>query len=252
MPRRPITAFHPDLERFEAKQLLSAAASAAHVAHLGRASGPLVAHTAEESPAHAAARNTSGKRSSLPTHFLAFRITNPAGPVNLVPPFQQVLVQHAQPVPGQVYNVLYVAVKNGTSQTFTASNAFTVRLPGTSAGHRVVDDAFPILTGDEQWKPGQWIVLYVLSQKYYPLSPQVSAGFQLDAGGRISTMVPGPSGIFLRLTYDPATFARALDWIVAYGPGAEGGAGAKLGLPDTAINELVAASTHRNDFAGHF
>ena len=96
------------------------------------------------------------------------------------------------------------------------------------------------------------MVFYVLSKKYYPLSPQVSAGFQLEAGGRISTMVPGPSGIFLRLPYDPATFARTLDWIVAYGPGAEGGAGAKLGLPDTAINELVSAKTQRNDFAGHF
>ena len=98
----------------------------------------------------------------------------------------------------------------------------------------------------------QWIVFYALSKKYYPLSPQVAAGFQLDAGGRSSTMVPGPSGIFLRLKYDPATFARTLDWIVAYGPGAEEGAGAALGLPDTAINELVAAKTHRIDFAGHF
>ena len=33
---------------------------------------------------------------------------------------------------------------------------------------------------------------------------------------------------------------------------AQEGAGAKLGMPDTAINELVAAQTHRIDFAGHF
>jgi hypothetical protein len=65
-------------------------------------------------------------------------------------------------------------------------------------------------------------------------------------------MIPGPSGIFLRLKYNPATFARTLDWIVAFGPGAEGGAGAKLGLPDTAINMLVSAKTQRIDFAGHF
>ncbi len=50
-------------------------------------------------------------------------------------------------------------------------------------------------------------------------------------------MIPGPSGIFLRLTYDPATFARTLDWIVAYGQGAQQGAGSALGLPDTAIND---------------
>ena len=165
----------------------------------------------------------SARRSSPPTQFLAFRITNTADhPVDLTPPFQQVLVQHTQPVPGQVYNVLFVAVKNGTAQTFTASNGFTVRLPGYTGSRRVVDDAFPVLTGNEVWKPNQWIVFYALSKKYYPLSPQVAAGFQLDAGGRSSTMVPGPSGIFLRLTYDPATFARTLDWIVAYGPGERG------------------------------
>ena len=80
-------------------------------------------------------------------------------------------------------------------------------LPG---GH-----AFPILTGNEQWKPQQVIVFYVLTKKYYPLA-QVPGGFQLDLGGRSSTLVPGPSGIFLRLTYNPATFARTLDWIVAF------------------------------------
>ena len=95
------------------------------------------------------------------------------------------------------------------------------------------------------WKPKTWIVFYALSKKYYPLSPQVSAGFQLNTGGRSSTLVPGPSGIFLRLTYDPARFAKQLDWIVAYGQGAQLGAGAAVGLPDTAINVLVAAKTDR-------
>ena len=253
MRRHTTTAFHPDLESFEAKALLSAGAGAVHIAHLEGGSRVLAGRPAETSRVHRAAHDVSARRSSPPTQFLAFRITNTADhPVDLTPPFQQVLVQHTQPVPGQVYNVLFVAVKNGTAQTFTASNDFTVRLPGYTGSRRVVDDALPVLTGNEVWKPNQWIVFYALSKKYYPLSPQVAAGFQLDAGGRSSTMVPGPSGIFLRLKYDPATFARTLDWIVAYGPGAEGGAGAKLGLPDTAINELVAAQTHRIDFAGHF
>jgi hypothetical protein len=127
-----------------------------------------------------------------------------------------------------------------------------VRLPGFTGTKRVVGNAFPVLTGDQVWKPKTWIVFYVMSKKYYPLSPQVAAGFQLDAGGRSSTMVPGPSGIFLRLTYDPAKFARQLDWIVAYGQGAELGPGAALDLGDTAINLLVSAKTHRMDFAGHF
>ena len=235
MRRRPIRAFHPDLERFEAKQLLSAGATAA-------------AHAA--SATHAA---RADKRSSLPTQFIAYRITNPTYRlVHLVPPFQQVLVQKIKPIPGQVYNILFVAVQNNTAQTFTAANDFRVRLPGYTGTHRVTGNAFPVLTGNQVWKPKTWLVFYAISKKYYPLSPQVSAGFQLEAGGRSSTLVPGPSGIFLRLTYDPAKFAKTLDWIVAYGQGAELGAGSKLGLPDTAINSLVAANTERQDFAGHF
>jgi hypothetical protein len=96
------------------------------------------------------------------------------------------------------------------------------------------------------------IVLYILSKKYYPLSPQVAAGFQVNLGGRSSTLVPGPSGIFLRLNYNPATFARTLDWIVAFGQGAQLGKGPKFGLPDTAINEFVSARTRRMDFGGRF
>jgi hypothetical protein len=247
MRRRPITAFHPELERIEAKQLLSAGAWAAQVAHLKDGSRALAGHPAETSVAH-----------SRPTHsgagYLMFRVTNTPYQLQykLVPPFQQVLVQRIQPVPGQVYNVLYVAVKNGTAQTFNASSGFTVRLPGFTGTHRVTGHAFPILTGNEQWAPGQVIVFYALSKKYYPLSPQVAAGYQFDLGGRSSTAVPGPSGIFLRLTYDPAKFARTLDWIVAYGQGAQLGQGPKYGLPDTAINEFVSAKTQRIDFAGHF
>jgi hypothetical protein len=80
----------------------------------------------------------------------------------------------------------------------------------------------------------------------------VSGGFQFDLGGRSSTAVPGPSGIFLRLTYNPATFAKTLNWIVAYGQGNQLGQGAQYGLPNTSINEIVDARTQRADFAGHF
>jgi hypothetical protein len=230
-------AYHPDCERFEARELLSGGAAA----------------SAATSAAHAVAVDTAGKRSPLPTQFLAYRITNPTYRlVHLVPPFQQVLVQKIKPIPGQVYNILFVVVQNNTGQTFTAANDFRVRLPGYTGTRRVTGNAFPVLTGDQVWKPKTWIVFYAISKKYYPLSPQVSAGFQLQTGGRSSTLVPGPSGIFLRLTYDPARFASQLDWIVAYGQGAELGAGAKLGLPDTAINSLVSANTERQDFAGHF
>jgi hypothetical protein len=181
--------------------------------------------------------------------YLAFRVTNTPfqTPYKLVPPFQQVLVQSRKPVPGQVYNVLNVAVKNGTSQTFTASNNFTVRMTNQPRSF----GGFPILTGNEQWKAGQILVFYVLTKKYYPVS-SVAGGFQLDIGGRSSTLVPGPSGIFLRLTYNPATFARTLNWIVAFGQGNQTGQGAQLGLPNTSINQLVSARNQRSDFAGHF
>ncbi len=244
MRQHPTLKFRPDLERLDQKQLLSAGGLTS-LAHGSRAS---TLHRVDQSGGHRTDVDTTSKPSALPTRFLAFRITNPSAqlPVDLDPPFQQVLVQSRQPVAGQVYNVLYVAVKNGTSQTFSASNKFTLRM--TNQPRSV---AFPMLTGTQQWKPNQWIVFYVLTKKYYPVSP-VAGGFRLDTGGGISTLVPGPSGIFLRLTYNPSTFAKTLNWIVAYGPGAESGAGAKVGLPDTAINELVAARTHRIDYAGHF
>jgi len=214
MGRRSNQQLRPSVERFETKQLLSAVAS------------PQAAVT---SPA---------------THFFAYRITNPS-PYNgyLIPPFTQVLVQSRQPVPGQVYNILYITVRNGTAQTFGASSNFLVRLPG--------GQSFPILTGSQQWKPGQIFVFYVLTKKYYPLQP-LPGGFQLDLGGSSSTLIPGPSGIFLRIKYNPTTFAHALNQIVAYGQGAQGGKGPKLGLPDTAINEFVSARTRRRDFGGHF
>ena len=226
MRQRSTMRFRPGLEQFEEKQLLSAGSLTTHA-------GPQT----KDLRRHPEPVGTFG--------YLAFRVTNTPWqtPYNLVPPFQQVLVQSRQPVPGQVYNVLSIAVKNGTAQTFDASSGFTVRLPG---GH-----SLPILTGTEQWKPQQVIVFYVLTKKYYPLA-QVPGGFQLDLGGRSSTLVPGPSGIFLRLKYNPVTFARTLDWIVAFGPGAQGGLGPKYGLPDTAINEFVSAKTRRIDFGGHF
>ncbi|MGO9916875.1 MAG: hypothetical protein ACLQIB_19520 [Isosphaeraceae bacterium] len=181
---------------------------------------------------------------ATPTAFLGFRITNPTKhKVKLFPPFDQVLVQSAQPVPGQVYNVLSIAVKNGTAQTFTANNGFTVRVPG--------GQLFPVLTGDQQWKPKQWIVFYILTKRYYPLA-QVPGGFQFNLGGRITTLVPGPSAIFLRLKYNPATFARTLNWITAFGQGAQLSLGPPFGMPDTAINQIVAGRTHKIDFGGHF
>ncbi len=254
MRRRPIVRFRPDLERFEDKRLLSAgAATPVDAATLGGGPAAPDLHRAGASAAHA------GNRPVIPPHpgrgtagigFLGFRVTQK--PYELVPPFQHVLVQRTKPIPGHVYNLLYVALRNGTNQTFNASSGFTVRIPGFTGTRRVVDKGFPILTGDQKWKPGQVIIFYILGKEYYPLSPQVAGGFQFNLGGRSTTLVPGPSAIFLRLKYKPATFDRTLDWIVAYGQGAQLGLGPKYGMPDTAINTFVSAGTHRIDYGGHF
>src|SRR5262249_28405268 len=83
-----------------------------------------------------------------------YRIINP-NPFNaqLIPPFRQVLVQATKPVPGAVYNVLSISVRNGTARTFDASNGFSVRVTGQST-------SLPILTGSDEWKPGQVMVFY--------------------------------------------------------------------------------------------
>ncbi len=164
----------------------------------------------------------------------------------LVPPFAgHVLVGGLVPVAGQTYNILQIAVRNGTAQTFDATSNFFVRYPGAP-------QAVPILTGTQQWKPGQEFVFYVLSHKYYPLPSEVHSGFEFSLQGARSIGIPGPSGIFLRVKYNPATFDQTLDHIVAYGPGAQGGRGIKFGLPDTAIYEFVSSQTRRIDFSGYF
>jgi hypothetical protein len=225
MRQRPILKYRPGLEWLEEKRLLS--------------SGP--------SSTQGSAHPLVSLEATVPHHgYLVYRITNPNRFNNhLTPPFSHVLVQSRQPIPGQVYNVLSVAVRNGTARTFDASSGFRVMFPGQRG-------SFPILTGSEQWKPGQEFVFYVLTKKYYPLPNVVTSGFEFDLGGARSVAIPGPSGIFLRLKYHPATFARTLDSIVAFGPGAEGGSGVKYGLPDTAIYEFVSAKTRRSDFGGYF
>jgi hypothetical protein len=260
MRARSPMIFVPGLERFERRQLLAAAALGATTQIAAASFAP---HRAADpqSVADAAAIKATNQNSTrtggqhlrpAPAGaygYLGFRVTNTPWqtPYKLVPPFQQVLVQAAKPVPGKTYNVCFVTVKNGTSQTFTASDGFTVRLNNVPKSF----SGFPILTGDEVWKPKQILVFYVLTKKYYPVS-FVGGGFQFDTGGRSWTAIPGPAGIFLRLKYNPATFARTLDWIVAYGQGNETGKGAQFGLPNTTINEFVDARTHRQDFAGHF
>ncbi|MDR3636759.1 MAG: hypothetical protein P4L84_23345 [Isosphaeraceae bacterium] len=230
MRERPIEKFRPILEPLEEKRPLSASASAAPIADW-----------------NAGTQATVSPDSVKPNFgFLVYRITQPNQFNNhLTPPFGHVLVQNVRPVPGQEYNVLQVAVRNGTLQTFTASDGLSVKVSGQNY-------FTPILTGNETWKPVQDFIFYILTKKYYPLANQVTDGFVFDLGGAKSAAIPGPSGIFLRIKYNPATINKVLDWIVQFGPGAEGGAGVKYGMPDTALYQFVTAQTKRNDFGGYF
>ena len=232
MSERLILKYRPDLEPLEPKRLLSAGTVSAAAAHL-----PAEPTQAQVVSAMAVKPNFG---------YLVYRLTNPSPSTNtLKPPFGHVLVQGRQPVPGQVYNVLSVSLKNATNKTFTASDGFKVKLTEQRTWT-------PIITGNEVWKPGQDFIFYVLTKKYYPIKNPVTNGFQFDLGGAVSVAIPGPSGIFLRLPYNPATINAALNKIVTTGPGAEGGAGIATGIADTAIYAFVSATQHRNDFGGYF
>jgi hypothetical protein len=228
MPRRPSPTFRPRIEPLEAKRPLSGGPSSTSSEILRAGPVPSVS---------ASATNSEPVVTPSATGFKLDRITNPT-PQNakLIPPFGHVLVQDRQPVPGQVYNILFLSVLNGTGRTFTASDGVQVK---TTEQHG--PRAFPVLTGDQQWKAGERIVFYQLTKKYYPLSPTQSAGFVFNFVSPRATAIPGPSGIFLRLRYNPATIGNVLDRIVSSGVGAKGH---ELGLPDTAIWEIYPQNYH--------
>jgi hypothetical protein len=207
MRRRPNKQTSPGLERLEERQPPSAGLSKALFAQAHQRPAPVAGVTLE-------------------------RITNPT-PFNtrLIPPFKQVQVQTLQPVPGQVYNVIFVTMRNSTKRTFDATSGMAVKVTGQNPRH-----AYPILTGTEQWRPGQVLVFYFFTKQYYPLRPVESAGFEFNFANPRVVAIPGPSGFFQRIRYNPATFARVLDSIVIGGPGSKG---RHLGLPDTSQWEII-------------
>lgn len=250
MQQRPTPRFRPVLERLEAKHLLATAAARALVAHPmadspAEISQPIIATAAGS---RSAADGGSVTAAAVKPNFgyLVYRLTNPTPSTNsLTPPFGHVLVQVRQPLVGQQYNIMFVALKNATKRTFDASSNFSVKI---TPQHRYV----PILTGGETWKPGQDYIFYVLTKKYYPLRNQVSDGFIFKLDGARSVAIPGPSGIFLRIKYNPETIDKILDYAATRGPGAQGGAGIRTGLADTAIWAFVSSKKNRNDFGGYF
>jgi len=252
---RPIVRYRPNLEALEAKRLLNAASMAPGGSHRVAGAEASSSPATETGQPHTASKphetaSEVARPSGLdhkPTHgYLVYRITNPDRYNNsLKPPFQQVLVQSTPPIPGQEYNILFISVRNGTAKTFDAGSGFQVKLAGQPK-------PTPILTGHMQWKPGEVFVFYVLTKKYYPIRNQVTSGFDFNLEGARSVSIPGPSGIFQRIQYDPNSFAHMLNTIVVSGPGNQGGIGAKFGLPNTSIYEFLSAKTNRIDFGGYF
>lgn len=258
MRKRSKHRYRPRFEPLETKDLPSAAVPAVHRPHLRAAPLALANHRGAHklvvppSPARGGITDEAGgggiSAQAVKPNFgyLVYRITNPSGtPNTLNPPFGHVLVQARQPVPGQWYNILLVTVKNNTKETFDSSSGFLVRFPQQL-------NYFPILTGDQKWYPGQNYTFYVLTKKYYPMPSQVTSGFQFVLGGAWSVAIPGPSGIFLRIRYNPNTINKILDYAVTRGPGIQGGKGLKTGMADTAIYAFVSATKNRNDFGGYF
>lgn len=248
MSERPTKRYRPGLEQLERKLALSNGPSMSLIASL-RAARALLRHEA------VAARRLGGLGAvrtdweglpdpAAPVHALPSpvrglvlsRITNPRNPasVALTPPFRkQVRVQSIDPVPGQEYNVIFVSVFNGTRRTFTADDGLAARLSTQAPGH-----SYPILSGDERWEPGQTIIVYALTKQSFTeaLAPPESAGFVFNLAPRAIVAIPGPSGFFRGVVFKPDTFPRVLDAIVAHGPGSRG---RHLGLPDTALWQIV-------------
>src|SRR5271168_5253418 len=94
MHRRRLTRFRPGLERLQTKQLPSVSPLTPHVAHVDVETKAPSVHPAATAEVHGAATDLAKRKTTEPSRFLAFRITNPSYPeiVDLVPPFQQVLV----------------------------------------------------------------------------------------------------------------------------------------------------------------
>ena len=181
MRSRPVVRFRPDLESFETKCLLSAVARVVPAGRLALGS------------AHPVFPIFHG----VPTPHGVFALEPDSGV--LVAPFVQVRAEPAAPIPGAVYNVALLTVRNGTAQTFGAASGFSVRVSGSSRGA-----SFPL--GTAVWKPGQVLVLYSLTQTRFP--PNFTIGLP---GGSTEK----PANLYYNVQYNPNTFPGLLNSLVA-------------------------------------
>ena len=116
-----------------------------------------------------------------------------------MPPFGQVRADSAHLVPGAVYNLALLTVRNGTSQIFDSRSGFSVSVAGSSGSQ-----AFP--QGPNPWKPGDVLVFYVLTKNRF------APNFTFDFQGNKSEK---PSNIYYNIQYNPTTFPGFLNSLVS-------------------------------------
>jgi hypothetical protein len=141
----------------------------------------------------------------LPTLPAAQQGTYTLGPASgsLVPPFAQVQANAFAPVPGAVYNVFSLTVRNGTSRTFAAGSGFSVAVSGQGGAQ-----AFP--QGNGTWQPGQVMVFYAFTNARFPTN------FTFNLNGSIQQV---PANLNLGIQYQPSSFPSVLNSIAAQSVG---------------------------------
>jgi hypothetical protein len=229
MNRRPTTRLCPAPECLEEKRLLSTVAGltsapAVHVrsTHETAADPVRLAHNwrapGHHKPTHVGAGNGSG---------LGGGVTNGNGNGNgsgngggggfgsgggfqttaltlgpdsglLAPPFGLVMVEPSALVPGAVYNMALVTVRNDTAQTLTAQSGLTFEVSGTSAA-----ESFPV--GTYRWEPGQVLILISLTEDSF--APDFTFNLQ-------GTSVKAPANLYYGIQYSPITLPSIVTSIV--------------------------------------
>jgi hypothetical protein len=121
----------------------------------------------------------------------------------LNPPFVQFRADRTPPTPGAVYNVAFLTVRNGTTQTFRAGSGFSAALVGGSGSQ-------PFPTGTTTWSPQQVFVFYSLTRRTgFP-------SFTFDLNGTRTTV---PGNIAFNIQYLPQTFPGVLNNLAAQSAG---------------------------------
>ena len=221
MPRRRSTrVLRPALERLDEKCLPGAGPRTAHFAPLR------AAHQHQHHPQRIAPSHLRGIPPRLPILAIAPGPPGGLGPPSgtssppptaplgtltlvpdvgtLVPPFGQYLAASSRPVPGAVYNLSFLTVRNGTSRAFDWRSGFSVDIVGQGGFQ-------PFLPKGYLWNPGGVIVFYTLTADRFPGS------FTFDFNGSIQER---PNNIDYNIQYSPTTFPGTLDAIAARSLGA--------------------------------